>query len=97
MFFESFTKCYKDIKSDRNYDVGKNADYIPSLAKADPKWFASAFCSADGQFNQLGEYKHKFSAQSVSKVMTYAYLHDLYTQKGKGQEVHKWIGEEPSG
>jgi len=55
------------------------------LGKADAKWFASAFCSADGQFNQIGDIKHKFSAQSVSKVFAYAYLHDLYSQKGPGK------------
>jgi glutaminase len=38
-----------------------------------------------------------FSAQSVSKVFAYAFLHELYVQKGKGPEVHKWVGEEPSG
>jgi len=96
-FVEKFENCFKEIKKDKNYDVGLNADYIPSLAKADPKWFASSFCSSDGQYHQIGDTKYKFSAQSVSKVMTYAYLHDLYCKKGNGQEVHKWVGEEPSG
>ncbi len=73
------------------------ASYIPSLFKADPKWFASAFCSADGQFSQLGDHKGKFSMQSVSKVVAYSYLYNLYVQKGKGEDVHKWVGEEPSG
>lgn len=77
-FWSSFTRCYNEIKGDKKYDVGQNADYIPSLAKANPKSFGSSFCSSDGQYNQIGETSFKFSAQSVSKVMTYAYLHDLY-------------------
>ena len=35
--------------------------------------------------------------QSVSKVVAYAYIYNLFVQKGKGEEVHKWVGEEPSG
>lgn len=38
-----------------------------------------------------------FSMQSVSKVVAYAFLYNIYVQKGKGDGVHKWIGEEPSG
>jgi glutaminase len=30
--------------------------------------------------------------QSISKVMAYAFLYDQI-----GEEVHKWVGEEPSG
>jgi glutaminase len=35
--------------------------------------------------------------QSVSKVVAYAYLYNLYVQKGCGEDVHKYVGEEPSG
>ena len=38
-----------------------------------------------------------FSMQSVSKVVAYAYIYDLHVLKGRGDDVHKWIGEEPSG
>jgi glutaminase len=38
-----------------------------------------------------------FSMQSVSKVVAYAYLYNIYALKGKGEDVHRWIGEEPSG
>jgi len=43
---------FNEVKEDQNneYSGGEVADYIPSLGKANPKWFASAFCSADGQF-----------------------------------------------
>jgi glutaminase len=35
--------------------------------------------------------------QSVSKVIAYAYLYDHFALNGKMDEVHKWVGEEPSG
>jgi glutaminase len=35
--------------------------------------------------------------QSVSKVVAYAYLYNIFVLKGNGDEVHKWVGEEPSG
>ena len=38
-----------------------------------------------------------FPISSISKVVAYAYLYNLYVLKGLGDEVHKWIGEEPSG
>jgi hypothetical protein len=79
-FHENFEKMFNEIKEDKNdeYSWGKVADYIPSLGRADPKWFASSFCSADGQFSQLGDHHGKFSMQSVSKVVAYAYIYDLY-------------------
>jgi hypothetical protein len=49
----NFEKMFSEIKEDKNneYSWGEVASYIPSLGKADPKWFASSFCSADGQFS----------------------------------------------
>jgi len=43
-------KVFNYIKEDakKEYSWGEVADYIPSLGKANPKWFATAFCSADG-------------------------------------------------
>lgn len=29
--------------------------------------------------------------------MAYAYLYNLYTLKGKAEDLHNWIGDEPSG
>ena len=41
----------------------------------------------------MGDTEVKFSMQSISKVLAYAYIYD---QIG-GEEVHQWVGEEPSG
>jgi len=52
-FQKNFEYCFNQIKEDKEdkYSGGEVASYIPSLFKANPKWFASAFCSIDGQFN----------------------------------------------
>lgn len=96
--FDSFRKKYQkaflEIKSDVNneHSWGEVATYIPPLAKADPNWFATSFCSTDGQLCEFGDYDKSFSIQSIGKVVAYAFLHNLI-----GDEVHKWVGEEPSG
>ena len=59
---------------------------------ANPDWFASSFCSTDAQFCQVGDTHMFFSIQSISKIVSYAFLHNKL-----GDEVHKWVGEEPSG
>jgi glutaminase len=53
---------------------GKNADYIPVLAKVDPKLFGIALVTVDGQVYEIGDSAHRFSIQSVSKVFTLAHL-----------------------
>jgi glutaminase len=51
-------------------NAGKNADYIPILAKVDPKLFAIVLVTANGEVYESGNVKHPFSIQSVSKVFT---------------------------
>lgn len=68
------------------------ATYIPPLARANPELFASSFCSTNGQFTQAGDVNSLFSIQSVSKVVTYSFLYEMI-----GEEVHEFVGEEPSG
>ena len=96
-FANRFKQCFDQIKADPNYDAGHVADYIPTLAKGDPKKFAAAFCSVDGQFTKVGDHKGIFSIQSISKAVAYAYCHSLYDAQGRAEDVHKWVGEEPSG
>jgi len=50
MFHHNFENCFNEIKEDKSneYSWGEVATYIPSLGKANPKWFASSFCSTDG-------------------------------------------------
>jgi glutaminase len=56
----------------RTLDEGKNADYIPALAKVDPKLFGIALVTVDGKVFQKGDVEAPFSIQSISKVFTLA-------------------------
>jgi glutaminase len=49
------------VKVDEKYQVGTVATYIPPLAKANPNWFSTSFCSTDGQFAQYGDINTRFS------------------------------------
>jgi glutaminase len=51
---------------------GKNADYIPALAKVDPNLFGIAVVTADGKVYTAGDLKTEVSIQSISKVFTMA-------------------------
>jgi glutaminase len=51
---------------------GKNADYIPALAKVDSKLFGIALVTADGRTHAVGDAEALFSIQSISKVFTMA-------------------------
>ena len=51
---------------------GKNADYIPALAKVDPNVFGVALVTADGKVYSAGDLTTEVSIQSISKVFTMA-------------------------
>jgi len=57
---------YKTLKE------GKNADYIPALAKVDSNLFGIALVTADGKVYTAGDVKTEVSIQSISKVFTMA-------------------------
>ncbi|POO57508.1 glutaminase [Agrobacterium rosae] len=72
--------------------AAKVADYIPELAKVDPKQFGIAVTTVDGQTFVAGDAKVQFSIQSISKVFM------LTLALGKtGESVWKRVGREPSG
>ena len=56
----------------RTLKEGKNADYIPALAKVDPNLFGIAVVTADGKVYTAGDVKTEVSIQSISKVFTMA-------------------------
>ena len=56
----------------KNETSGKNADYIPILAKVDPKLFGIATVSTDNQVYSAGDVQYSFSIQSIAKVFTLA-------------------------
>ena len=51
---------------------GKNADYIPALAKVPSGLFGIALVTTDGQVYTIGDVEQLFSIQSISKVFTLA-------------------------
>jgi glutaminase len=57
---------YKDLQE------GKNADYIPALAKVDPNLFGIVVMTVDGKTYTAGDIKSEVSIQSISKVFSLA-------------------------
>ena len=56
----------------KNLQEGKNADYIPALAKVDSKIYGIALVTTDGKIYTAGDIKSEVSIQSISKVFTMA-------------------------
>ncbi|WP_121832566.1 glutaminase [Streptomyces sp. S1] len=73
-------------------DRGRPADYIPLLAKADPQRFGMAVAEVDGTVYGVGDWRHPFSAQSITKVFTLALALSL-----GGERLWQGVGREPSG
>jgi glutaminase len=72
---------------------GKNADYIPALAKVDPSLFGIALVTADGKVYTVGDIKTEVSIQSISKVFTMAQV----IQEQGLDSIEKRIGVDATG
>ena len=72
---------------------GKNADYIPALAKVDPNLFGIAVVTADGKVYTAGDIKTEVSIQSISKVFTMAQV----IQEQGLDSIAKRIGVDATG
>ena len=72
---------------------GKNADYIPALAKVPSQLFGVVIVTADGKVVSAGDVDYTFSIQSVSKPFTMARVMD---QQGY-EAIRDKIGVEPTG
>ena len=77
----------------RTLKEGKNADYIPALAKVDPNLFGIAVVTADGKVYTAGDVKTEVSIQSISKVFTMAQV----IQEQGLDSVEKQIGVDATG
>jgi len=77
----------------RNDTGGKNADYIPYLARVESKLFGIAIVTTDNQVLTLGDVNYSFSIQSISKVFTLA----LAMEELGPEKVFQKIGAEPTG
>lgn len=68
-------EAYEKFKDDK---TGKNADYIPYLARVDSKLFGIAACMPDGEITAVGDCDYIFGVESVSKVMTAILILEQY-------------------
>jgi glutaminase len=84
------TEAYQKYKSDSR---GKNADYIPYLAKVDSNMFGIAVVTTDNQVVAVGDVKYSFSIQSIAKVFSLA----LALEESGPDKVFEKIGSEPTG
>jgi len=71
---------------------GRVADYIPALAKVDPKQFGIAIITCEGETAAAGDAGTAFSIQSVSKVFTLTMVLERL-----GEKLWERLGREPSG
>jgi glutaminase len=78
---------YKDIQE------GKNADYIPALAKVDSHIYGIALVTADGKVYTAGDVKSEVSIQSISKVFTMAKV----IEESGADAIEKTIGVDATG
>ena len=83
-------EAYEKFKNDPG---GKNADYIPYLAKVDSKLFGIAIVTTDNQELTMGDIKYSFSIQSISKVFSQA----LAMEEFGPEVVFQKVGSEPTG
>jgi glutaminase len=83
---ETYTK-FKTLQE------GKNADYIPALAKVDPKIFGIALVTTDGKVYTAGDVKSEVSIQSISKVFTLAKV----IEEDGPEKIEKTIGVDATG
>jgi glutaminase len=71
---------------------GRQADYIPALAKVDPDQFGMCLMTVSGEAYTHLQADTRFSIQSITKVFALAMCLSL-----KGEELWKRVGKEPSG
>jgi glutaminase len=71
---------------------GRVADYIPALARVDPRQFGLAIVTCEGEIAVAGDADAAFSVQSISKVFTLTMALEKL-----GSDLWKRVGREPSG
>ena len=71
---------------------GKQADYIPELAKVNPDQFGMCIHTIYGETAAIEQAETRFSIQSIAKVFSLAMCLSI-----KGDDLWKRVGKEPSG
>lgn len=83
-------EAYEKVKT---MEGGKNADYIPFLAKIDPQLFGVAVCLPTGEVIEAGDTDFVFGIESVSKVYTAV----LVLKQYGAEEILNKIGADATG
>jgi len=83
-------EAYEKFKDDR---TGKNADYIPALAKVPSNLFGITIATSSGQLINVGDVNYPFSMQSCSKVFTMC----LVMQESGDKAIYDKVSVEPTG
>lgn len=83
-------QAYEEVKGNTD---GKNADYIPYLARIDRNLFGISICLLDGQTIEIGDAGYRFGIESVSKVHTAI----LALRQQGAQKVLDMIGADATG
>jgi glutaminase len=71
----------------KTLNEGKNADYIPALAKVPSNYFGIALVTPQGQTVTAGDIDPLFSIQSISKVFTMALV---FKESGEDTVERPW-------
>jgi glutaminase len=74
------------------FGKGLVADYIPALARIDPRKLGIALQTVDGRAHAVGDAGEPFSVQSIAKIFTL-----MLALSAVGDEVWTRVGKEPSG
>eukprot|EP00038_Savillea_parva_P011091 m.195034 g.195034 ORF g.195034 m.195034 type:complete len:631 (+) comp19368_c0_seq1:117-2009(+) len=94
--FDQFKmKCREIFESTRDLEGlrGAVSKWIPQLARVDPNKFAVSVTTVDGQTFSFGDHKDHFAIMDMSTPITYC----IAVQEKGLEEVHKYVGREPSG
>lgn len=83
-------EAYEKVK---DLQGGKNADYIPFLAKIDSSLFGIAVCLPTGEIIEAGDTDYVFGIESISKVHTAVLILEQYG----AEAVMKQIGADATG
>jgi glutaminase len=87
---EILNDIFREIKAGDN--PGRVASYIPELAKIDPENFGIHLTTVQNKEFGIGDYRTKFSIQSIAKVFALSQAYQLV-----GDKIWERIDVEPSG
>ncbi|MCC5806143.1 MAG: glutaminase A [Opitutales bacterium] len=74
-------------------DDGDVTTYIPELARVDPALIGLSVCDGSGAFVERGDSGHYFTLQSISKVLGYACVLEIFDD----ETIARHVGVEPTG